>query len=175
MRWYVLQVYSGSENSIRRSLEEQIKRNSLEEHFGQILVPSEEVVEVKNGKRRRSERKFFPSYVLIQMDMTEAAWHLVNSIPKTLGFVGGTKEKPLPISDKEAEAILLRVQDSSDNPKPKVIFEPGEEVRITDGAFKDFNGIVEEVNYEKSRLRVAVSIFGRSTPVDTEFGKVEKL
>ncbi len=175
MRWYVLQVYSGSEHSIRRTLEDQIKRQGLEADFGQVLVPSEEIVEVKNGKRRRSERKFFPSYVLVQMEMTEAAWHLVNSIPKTLGFVGGTKEKPLPISDREAEIILQRVQESTDSPKPKVIYEPGEVVRITDEVFKDFNGTVEEVNYEKNRLRVAVSIFGRSTTVDLEFSKVEKV
>lgn len=174
MRWYVVQAYSGFEHQVRRSLEDRIRRAGLEEKFGEILVPTEEVVEMKEGQRRRSERKFFPGYVLVQMDMAEETWHLVKDVPKVLGFIGGAKDRPTPISEKEADAILRRVKEGTEKPRPKVLFEPGELVRVTDGPFNDFNGVVEEVNYEKNRLRVAVSIFGRSTPVDLDFSQVEK-
>ncbi len=168
-RWYVVHAYSGFENRVRQSLTERI-----EHKFGEILIPTEEVVEMKEGQKRRSERKFFPGYVLVQMEMDDETWHTVKDVPKVLGFIGGTTDKPAPISDKEAEAILQRVQEGVEKPRPKVLFEPGEVVRVTDGPFNDFNGVVEEVNYEKSKLRVAVMIFGRSTPVDLDFGQVEK-
>jgi len=174
LRWYVVHAYSGYESHVMRSLQERIKRSGLEDKFGQILVPTEEVVEMREGQKRKSERKFFPGYVLVQMEMDDNTWHLVKECPRVLGFIGGTSDQPAPISDAEADAILQRVEDSSDKPKPKVLFEPGEVVRVTDGPFTDFNGVVEEVNYEKSRLRVAVLIFGRSTPVELEFGQVEK-
>ncbi|CAK0767551.1 transcription termination factor NusG [Gammaproteobacteria bacterium] len=174
MRWYVVHAYSGFESTVRRSLTERIKRSGLEEKFGQILVPTEEVVEMREGQKRKSERKFFPGYVLIQMEMDEETWHLVNEIPKVMGFIGGTSDRPAPISDKEAQEILQRMQEGTDKPRPKIRFEPGEVVRVIDGPFNDFNGVVEEVNYEKNRLQVAVLIFGRSTPVELEFGQVEK-
>lgn len=174
LRWYVVQAYSGFEHQVKRSLEERIKRLHMEDRFGQILVPTEEVVEMRDGQKRRSERKFFPGYVLIQMDMDDETWHLVKSAPRVLGFIGGTSDKPRPISDREAESIMQRIQEGVDKPRPKVLYEPGEVVRVTDGPFNDFNGVVEEVNYEKSRLRVAVLIFGRSTPVELEFSQVEK-
>lgn len=174
MHWYVVQAYSGFEHQAKRSLEERIKRFGLEEHFGQILVPTEEVVEMRDGQKRKSERKFFPGYVLVQMEMNDATWHLVKSVPKVLGFIGGTPDKPAPIKDREADVIMQRVQEGADKPRPKVLYEPGEVVRVTDGPFNDFNGVVEEVNYDKNRLRVAVLIFGRSTPVDLEFSQVEK-
>ncbi len=174
MRWYVVQAYSGFEANVKRSLDERIKRFAMEDRFGQVLVPTEEVVEMRSGQQRKSERKFFPGYVLVQMEMTDDTWHLVKDVPKVLGFIGGTSDRPAPISDQEADAILQRVQDGVEKPRPKVLFEPGEVVRVTDGPFADFNGVVEEVNYEKSRLRVAVLIFGRSTPVELEFGQVEK-
>lgn len=174
LRWYVVQAYSGYENHVMRSLQERIKRSGLEDKFGQILVPTEEVVEMREGQKRKSERKFFPGYVLVQMEMDDSTWHLVKECPRVLGFIGGSSDQPAPISDAEADQILQRVEDSSDKPKPKVLFEAGEVVRVTDGPFTDFNGVVEEVNYEKNRLRVAVLIFGRSTPVELEFGQVEK-
>ena len=146
----------------------------LGEKFGEILVPTEEVVEMRDGQKRRSERKFFPGYVLVQMDMDEDTWHLVKQVPKVLGFIGGTPDKPAPITDKEANSILRRVEEGAEKPRPKVLFEPGEVVRVTDGPFNDFNGVVESVNYEKSRLHVAVQILGRSTPVELEFAQVEK-
>ena len=173
-RWYVVHAYSGFEATVKRSLEERIERAGVQELFGDILVPTEEVVEMRGGSQRRSERKFFPGYVLVQMDMTDEAWHLVKDVPKVMGFIGGTGDRPAPITDREADQILNRMQDGVDKPKPKVLFEPGEIVRVTDGPFNDFNGSVEEVDYEKSRLKVSVSIFGRSTPVDLEFGQVEK-
>ena len=142
--------------------------------FGDILVPTEEVVEIKDGKKRKSERKFYPGYVLVQMEMNDETWHLVKHTDRVLGFIGGTADKPAPISDKEAATILQRVEDGVEKPKPKTLFEAGEVVRVIDGPFADFNGVVEEVNYEKSRLQVAVLIFGRSTPVELEFGQVEK-
>ncbi|MCH9674412.1 MAG: transcription termination/antitermination protein NusG [Gammaproteobacteria bacterium] len=174
MRWYVVHAYSGFENQVMRLLNERIERADLREKFGDILVPTEEVVEMRAGQRRKSERKFFPGYVLVQMDLDEETWHLVKSVPKVMGFIGGSSDQPAPITDAEADAILQRVQEGSEKPRPKVLFEPGEVVRVIDGPFNDFNGVVEEVNYEKSRLRVAVLIFGRSTPVELEFGQVEK-
>lgn len=173
-RWYVVHAYSGFEKHVKRSLGERIKRESMEDQFGEILVPTEEVVEMRGGQKRKSERKFFPGYVLVQMEMNDATWHLVKDCPKVMGFIGGTADKPAPISDREAAAILQRVEDGVEKPKPKTLFEPGEVVRVIDGPFADFNGVVEEVNYEKSRLQVAVLIFGRSTPVELEFGQVEK-
>ena len=182
-RWYVIHAYSGFENQVLRALRERIARASMEDKFGDILVPTEEVIEMRGGQKRRSERKFFPGYVLIQIETHEdnrtlriddESWHLIKETPKVMGFIGGTADRPMPIKDSEADAILRRVQDGVDKPKPKVLFEPGEMVRVTEGPFNDFNGVVEEVNYEKSRLRVAVLIFGRSTPVELEFGQVEK-
>lgn len=173
-RWYVVHAFSGFENQVKKSLEERIRRASMEEHFGEILVPTEEVVEMREGQKRRSERKFFPGYVLVQMDMNDESWHLVRDVPRVMGFIGGTSDRPAPISDREADAILNRVREGAEKPRPKVLFEVGEVVRVNDGPFTDFNGVVEEVNYEKSRLRVAVLIFGRSTPVELEFGQVEK-
>ena len=175
-RWYVVHAYSGFENQVKRSLIERVKRFEMEDLFGEILVPTEEVVEMRGGQQRKSERKFFPGYVLVQMEMTDETWHLVKDVPRVMGFIGGTGDRPAPISDKEAEAILQRVQDGLglEKPRPKILFEPGEVVRVVDGPFNDFNGVVEDVDYEKSRLKVSVSIFGRSTPVDLEFSQVEK-
>ena len=174
MHWFVVHAYSGFENQVKRSLEDRIERDDMTEKFGQILVPTEEVVEMKEGVRRKSDRKFFPWYVLVEMEMDDDSWHLVRNCPKVMGFIGGTTERPAPISKKEAQTILDRIQEGVDKPRPKVLFEVGELVRVNDGPFTDFNGVVEEVNYEKSRLRVAVSIFGRSTPVELEFGQVSK-
>ena len=174
MRWYVVQAHSGFEHQVKRALEDRIARMDLAEKFGEILVPTEEVVEMRDGQKRRSERKFFPGYVLVHMEMDDDSWHLIKGCPRVLGFVGGTSDRPAPISDKEADAILHRIQEGVDKPRPKVLYEPGEVVRVTDGPFNDFNGVVEEVNYDKSRLRVAVLIFGRSTPVELEFAQVEK-
>lgn len=173
-RWYVVHAYSGFEKQVMRSLKDRVTRAGMEDKFGEIIVPTEEVVEMKGGQKRRSERKFFPGYVLVQMDMDEGSWHLVKECPKVLGFIGGRPDKPAPITDAEAEKILGRIKEGGDKPKPKTLFEPGEVVRVVDGPFADFNGHVEEVNYEKSRLRVAVLIFGRSTPVELEFSQVEK-
>ncbi|HEH8714339.1 TPA: transcription termination/antitermination protein NusG [Pseudomonas aeruginosa] len=170
-RWYVVHAYSGYEKHVMRSLIERVKLAGMEEEFGEILVPTEEVVEMRNGQKRKSERKFFPGYVLVQMEMNEGTWHLVKDTPRVMGFIGGTADKPAPITDREADAILRR----GDKPKPKTLFEPGETVRVIDGPFADFNGVVEEVNYEKSRIQVAVLIFGRSTPVELEFSQVEKV
>ncbi len=174
LRWYVVHAYSGFENQVKKSLKEHAVHAGLTDKFGEILVPTEEVVEMREGQKRRSERKFFPGYVLVQMEMDDETWHMVKNVPKVMGFIGGTSDNPAPITDKEASAILQRVQDGVDKPRPKTMFEPGELVRINDGPFNDFNGVVEEVDYEKSRLRVSVLIFGRSTPVDLEFGQVEK-
>jgi transcriptional antiterminator NusG len=174
MSWYVVHAYSGFEAQVKRSLEERIKRAGKEELFGKILVPTEEVVEMRGGQQRKSERKFFPGYVLVQMEMTDETWHLVKDVPKVMGFIGGSGDRPAPISEREANAILERVREGVEKPRPKVLFEPGEVVRVIDGPFNDFNGVVEDVDYEKSRLKVSVLIFGRSTPVDLEFGQVEK-
>lgn len=174
MRWYVVHAYSGFEAQVQRSMLERIERYGMQDLFGQILVPTEEVVEMRAGQQRRSERKFFPGYVLVQMEMTDETWHLVKDVPKVMGFIGGTGDRPAPITDKEADTILQRVQDGVEKPQPKVMFEPGEVVRVIDGPFNDFNGVVEDVDYVKSRIKVSVLIFGRSTPVDLEFGQVEK-
>ncbi|MCB1636778.1 MAG: transcription termination/antitermination protein NusG [Xanthomonadales bacterium] len=182
-RWYVVHAYSGFEQQVRKSLTDRIARSEAADRFGDVLVPTEEVVEMRQGQKRRSERKFFPGYVLVQIEtdvdgkvprIDDVSWHLVKETPKVMGFIGGTADRPLPISDKEADVILQRVQEGVEKPRPKVLFEVGEMVRVTDGPFNDFNAVVEEVNYDKSRLKVAVLIFGRSTPVELEFGQVEK-
>ena len=174
IRWYIVHAYSIFEHKVKRSLEERIKLAGLEDRVGEILVPTEEVVEMREGSKRRSERKFFPGYVLVNMEMDDETWHLVKDVPKVLGFIGGSSDKPAPITQKEADTILQRVQEGVDKPRPKVLFEPGEVVRVIDGPFNDFNGVVEQVNYDKSKLRVAVQILGRSTPVELDFGQVEK-
>lgn len=173
-RWYVVQAYSGFENQVKRALEERVVRFAMQDAFGQILVPTEEVVEVRDGQKRRSERKFFPGYVLVEMEMNDDTWHMVKETPKVLGFIGGKADKPAPITTKEVENIMRRVEEGAEKPRPKVLFSAGEVVRVNDGPFKDFNGVVEEVNYDKNRLLVAVQIFGRSTPVELEFYQVEK-
>lgn len=173
-KWYVVHAYSGYEKQVLQALRERVKRESLEKSFGEILVPSEEVVELKGGQKRKSERKFFPGYVLVEMEMNEDTWHLVRSTPKVMGFIGGTGDNPTPITQKEVDTILRRIRDSSDKPKPKVLFEAGEVIRVIGGPFSDFNGVVEEVNYEKNRMRVSVMIFGRSTPIELQFDQVEK-
>ena len=174
LRWYVVQAMVGFENQVVKNLKENIRNHGLEKQFAQILVPTEEVVEIRGGQKRKSERKFFPGYVLVQMELDENTWHLVRRTNRVLGFIGGTSDRPAPITDKEAEGIINRVQEGADKPRPKTLFEPGEVVRVIDGPFADFNGVVEEVNYEKSKLRVAVLIFGRSTPVELDFSQVEK-
>ncbi len=174
LRWYVVHAYSNYENKVKRALEERIVREGLEASFGKILVPTEEVVEMRLGQKRKSERKFFPGYVLVQMELSDETWHMVRDIPRVLGFIGGTGDRPAPISDREADEILSRVEEGVNKPKPKVLFEVGEVVRVIDGPFEDFTGVVEEVNYEKSKLRVSVMIFGRSTPIELDFGQVEK-
>jgi len=174
-RWYVVHAYSGFEKSVQKALRERIDRSDVVDQFGQILVPVEEVVDVKNGRRSITERKFFPGYVLIEMEMTDETWHLVKSTPKVTGFIGGTANKPAPISKKEVDAIMQQIQEGVEKPRPKVLFEVGERVRVTDGPFNDFNGTVDEVNYERNKLRVSVQIFGRDTPVELEFGQVEKV
>ena len=173
LRWYVVQAFSGYEARVQKTLVEHIEINELQDKFGEILVPTEEVVEMRAGQKRKSSRKFFPGYVLVQMELDDESWHLVKSVPRVLGFIGGTKERPAPISQKEADRILQRLEDT-DKPKPKTLFEPGEVIRVIDGPFADFNGVVEELDYEKNRIKVSVLIFGRSTPVDLEFGQVEK-
>lgn len=174
-QWYVVHAYSGYENYVMREIKARALHQKLEDQIGEVVVPSEEVVEMKAGQKRKSVRKFFPGYVLVNMVMDDKTWHMVRAIPRVLGFIGGTAETPTPISDKEAQAILQRVEDGVTKPRPKVLFEAGEVVRIKEGPFVDFNGVVEEVNYEKNRLRVAVVIFGRSTPVELEFSQVEKV
>ncbi len=174
MKWYVIQAYSMFEKRVQASMKEAVIRNGLEQYFGEILVPTEEVVEMRAGQKRTSERKFFPGYVLVQMEVNDATWHLVNSLPKTSGFVGGKQGDPTPLSQKEADAILQRMSDSVDQPRPRFTFAPGEVVRVIDGPFADFTGTVEDVNFEKSRLHVSVMIFGRSTPVELGFDQVEK-
>lgn len=173
-RWYVVHAYSGFEKSVQRALSERAASRGMQEFFGRILVPVEEVVELRSGQKSITERKFFPGYVLVEMEMNDETWHLVKSTPKVTGFVGGSANKPTPISEKEVEKILRQMQDGVERPRPKVLFEPGEIVRVKDGPFTDFNGTVEQVNYEKNRLRVSVTIFGRATPVELEFGQVEK-
>lgn len=173
-RWYVVHAYSGFEKQVMRALQERIELSGAVEKYGDVIVPTEEVVEMRAGKKRRSERKFFPGYVLIQMELDDDTWHLVKETPRVLGFIGGKADKPAPISDAEAESILQRVRVGSEQATPKTMFEPGELVRVVDGPFNDFSGVVEEVNYDKNRLHVAVTIFGRSTPVELDFSQVEK-
>ena len=174
MRWYAVQVYSGYEKSVLRALEERVARSDFKDMFGQILVPVEEVVEMKAGQKTISERKLYPGYVLVQMEMSDDTWHLVKSTPRVTAFIGGTALKPTPIKDKEVEIILQRMDDSKSNPTQKLTFEKGESVRVVDGPFKEFSGNVEDINYEKSKLRISVVIFGRSTPVELDFSQIEK-
>jgi len=173
-RWFVVHVYSGYEKSIQRSLQERINLAGMQDRYGEILVPVEEVVEMKAGQKNISERKFFPGYILVEMEMSDETWHLVNSTPKVTGFVGGSAMKPTPISEKEVQNILRQIQEGVEKPRPKVLFENGEAVRVKDGPFTDFHGNVEDVNYDKSKIRVSVSIFGRPTPVELDFSQVEK-
>ena len=174
MNWYVVHTYSQFEKSVQRALTERIQRESMQDKFGQILVPVEEVVELKSGQKSISERKFFPGYVLVEMEMTDESWHLVKSTPKVTGFLGGSAMKPTPISEKEVQHIMQQMQAGVEKPRPKVLFEVGESVRVKECPFTDFNGMVEDVNYDKNKIRVAVTIFGRSTPVELDFGQVEK-
>ena len=174
LRWYIVHAYSGMEKAVERNILERIKRSGMQEKFGRILVPTEEVVEVRNGQRRTTERRLYPGYVFVQMLMDDDTWHLIKHTNKVTGFVGGAKNRPAPISDEEVRKIESQVQEGTDKPRHKIEFITGEVVRVKDGPFTDFNGTVEEVNYEKSRLRVAVMIFGRSTPVELEFAQVEK-
>ena len=173
-RWFVVHVYSGYEKSIQRSLQERINLAGMQDRYGEILVPVEEVVEMKAGQKNISERKFFPGYIMVEMEMSDETWHLVNSTPKVTGFVGGSAMKPTPISTKEVQNILRQIQEGVEKPRPKVLFENGEAVRVKDGPFTDFHGNVEDVNYDKSKIRVSVSIFGRPTPVELDFSQVEK-
>ncbi len=173
-RWYVVHAYSGFEKKVAASLKERVERAGMQDAFGDILVPTEEVVEMRAGQKRKSERKFFPGYVLVHMELNDDSWHLVKETPRVMGFIGGKADNPAPITDAEAALILRRVEAGSEKPRPKTIFEPGEMIRVVDGPFNDFNGVVEEVNYDKNRLRVAVLIFGRSTPVELDFSQVEK-
>lgn len=173
--WYVIQAYSGYEKSVKNALAEKIRRSDWPERFGRILVPTEEVVDVRSGKRSISERKFYPGYVFIEMEMNDETWHLVNSTPRVSGFIGGAGMRPTPVHKDEIEKILSQMSEGGEKPRPKTLFEVGESVLIKDGPFENFNGNVEDVNYEKSKLRVLVSIFGRSTPVEIEFDKVEKI
>ena len=174
MRWYVVHTYSGFEKQVSRSLKEHIRNTGMEAKFGDILVPTEEVVEMKSGQKRTSERKFFPGYVLVNMEMDDETWHLVKNVPKVSGFIGGSGPKPTPITEKEAMAIVQQMKEGVEKPRPKFSFMAGELVRVVDGPFQDFNGTVEDVNYEKNKLKVSVSIFGRQTPVELEFSQVEK-
>ena len=174
MRWYVVHAYSGMEKAVERNILERVKRAGMEARFGRILVPTEEVVEIKNGVKRTTERKLFPGYVLIEMIMDDDTWHLVKHTNKVTGFVGGVRNRPAPISEDEVMKIVNQMQEGAEKPRHKVEFEVGEYVRVKDGPFTDFNGTIEEVNYEKSKVRVSVTIFGRATPVELEFGQVEK-
>lgn len=174
-KWYVVQAYSGFEKNVQRTLEERIAREEMGDYFGQILIPVEKVVDIRNGRKTISERKSYPGYVLVEMEMTDDSWYLVKSTPRVSGFIGGTANKPMPISQREAEIILQQVQTGSEKPKPKVEFEVGQQIRVNEGPFADFNGVVDEVNYERNKLRVSVQIFGRETPVELEFGQVEKI
>lgn len=175
MRWYVVHAYSGMEKSVQRALTERIERAGMQDKFGQILVPSEEVVEVKNGQKAVTERRLFPGYVFVEMEMTDDTWHLVKNTSKVTGFIGGKSNKPTPIAPHEVAKIMQQVQEGVEKPRPKVLYEVGEVIRIKDGPFTDFNGNVEEVNYEKSKVRVTVTIFGRATPVELDFSQVEKV
>lgn len=175
MHWYVVHAYSNYEMRVKAALEERIERLELQEYFGSIMIPTEEVVEMRDGEKRKSTRKFFPGYVLVEMEMNDETWQLVKNTQRVLGFIGGKSDSPAPITEKEVAAIMGRMEEGVDAPRPKVLFDVGEVVRVNDGPFVDFNGVVEEVNYEKSKLLVAVQIFGRSTPVELEFFQVEKV
>lgn len=172
-KWYVVHAYSGFEKNVQKTLKERIEREGMQDYFGQILVPVEEVVDIKNGKRTLSERKFFPGYVLAEMEMTDDSWHLVKSTPRVTGFIGGTANRPLPITQREVDAIMQQIQTGGE--KPKVEFEVGQRIRVNEGPFADFNGVVDEVNYERNKLKVSVQIFGRETPVELDFMQVEKV
>ena len=174
LKWYVVHAYSGMEKAVERNIRERINRAGMQNMFGEILVPTEEVVEIKNGQKRTSERRFYPGYVLVQMVMNDESWHLVKHTNKVTGFVGGAKNRPAPISDEEVAKIMGQMEEGTEKPRHKVEFVVGEYVRVKDGPFTDFNGTVEEVNYEKSKVRVSVTIFGRATPVELEFSQVEK-
>jgi transcriptional antiterminator NusG len=178
-RWYIIQAYSGFEKNVQKTLKERIVREEMESYFGQILVPVEEVVDIKNGTKTISERKLFPGYVLIEMEMTDSSWHLVKSTPRVNGFVGGTANRPLPISQKEVDAILAQMSPEGEGgerkPRPRVEFDIGQRVRINDGPFSNLDGVVEIVDYDRNKLRVSVQIFGRETPVELEFNQVEKI
>jgi transcriptional antiterminator NusG len=174
LRWFVVQAFSGFEAIVKRSMEERIERFNMQDSFEDILIPTEEVVEIRDGKKRKSDRKFFPGYVLVKMEMNDDSWHLVKDTPKVLGFIGGKKDQPAPISEKEVQTILNRIQECTDQPKPKVLFEVGELIRIVEGPFNEFNGTVEEVDYNKNRMNVSVNILGRSTPVELDFSQVAK-
>ena len=174
LRWYVVHAYSGMEKAVERNIAERIARAGMESKFGRILVPTEEVVEIKNGQKKTTERKFFPGYVLVEMIMDDDSWHLVKHTNKVTGFVGGAKNRPAPISQSDVQKIVNQMQEGTDKPRHKVEFMPGEFVRVKEGPFTDFNGTVDEVNYEKNKVRVSVTIFGRATPVELEFGQVEK-
>lgn len=174
IKWYIIHSYSGKETGVMSGLRDRIRLYGMEDKFGEIVVPTEEVVEMRGGQKCKSQRKFFPGYVLVQMEMNDQTWHLVKSTPWVMGFIGGTSNKPASVSNKEIDEILHRVQEGAEKPRPKILFAPGEVVRIISGPFSDFDGVVEEVNYEKSRLIVSVLIFGRSTPVELEFTQVQK-
>lgn len=174
-KWFVLQAYSGFEKQVKSLLDQRIADSDLRDRFGDVLMPCEDVVEIRHGKKRQTTRKLFPGYILVNMDMTDETWHLVNSVPKVKGFIGGNHDKPTPLPDAEVRLILQRIEAGAKKPKPKVLFEAGEMVRVTDGPFNDFNAVVEEVSYEKNKLLVSVQIFGRSTPVELGFGQVEKV
>ena len=174
-KWYVVHAYSGFEKNVQKTLKERIEREGMQDYFGQILVPVEEVVDIKNGKRTLSERKFFPGYVLAEMEMTDDSWHLVKSTPRVTGFIGGTANRPLPITQREVDAIMQQIQTGGEKPKPKLQFEVGQRIRVNEGPFADFNGVVDEVNYERNKLKVSVQIFGRETPVELDFMQVEKV
>jgi transcriptional antiterminator NusG len=173
-QWYVVHAYSGHENFVMRQIIARVEHYHLEDKIGEVVVPSEEIVEMRSGQKRKSTRKFFPGYVLVNMVMDDQTWHMIKGIKKVLGFIGGTSQTPTPLTDKEARAIMQKVEEGVTKPRPRILFEPGELVRVKEGPFVDFNGVVEEVNYDKNRLRVAVLIFGRSTPVELEFSQVEK-
>lgn len=176
--WYVVQAYSGFEKNVQKTLKERIAREEMEDYFGEILVPLEEVTDIRNGRKVVTERKFFPGYVLVEMEMTDSSWHLVKSTPRVNGFIGGTAHRPLPITQYEVEAIMKQVQGEDGGirkPRPRVMFTIGQQIRVNEGPFADFNGVVEHVDYERNKLRVAVQIFGRETPVELDFGQVEKV